>query len=136
LAVCGAPRGATRAFCAQNVKSAYAFSDFPFPPEVPEFPTGEQVQAYLEAYVGRFGLADRLRLGTEVVAAELDEAAGTWTLETADGASDTFDHFVVATRSRCATSTSCSATSGSTSRGRRGCVSGCWPVDPRAYRSI
>jgi dimethylaniline monooxygenase (N-oxide forming) len=85
----------------QNVKSTYAFSDFPFPCEVPEWPTGDQVQAYLAAYVERFALADRLRLGTEVVAAELDEAAATWTLHTADvaagtSATDTFDHLVVA----------------------------------------
>jgi dimethylaniline monooxygenase (N-oxide forming) len=80
----------------QNVKSTYAFSDFPFPREVPEWPTAEQVQAYLAAYVERFGLADRLRLGTEVTSADLDEAAGTWTLETADGERETFDHLVVA----------------------------------------
>jgi dimethylaniline monooxygenase (N-oxide forming) len=85
----------------QNVRSTYAFSDHPWPAGVPEWPTAEQVQAYLEAYVERFELADRLRLGTEVVSAELDETARTWTLQTVhlqSGTlgSDVFDHLVVA----------------------------------------
>jgi dimethylaniline monooxygenase (N-oxide forming) len=89
----------------QNVKSTYALSDFPMPRDYPEQPTGAQVQAYLEAYVERFGLAPRLRLETEVVAAELDEAAGQWTVTSGpaggrdDGAPPTqerFDHLVVA----------------------------------------
>jgi dimethylaniline monooxygenase (N-oxide forming) len=59
------------------------------------------MQSYLAAYAERFGLAPRLRLGTEVVAAELDETEQTWTLETADVTTgtprtDTFDHLVVA----------------------------------------
>jgi dimethylaniline monooxygenase (N-oxide forming) len=81
----------------QNDKRTYAFSDFPFPRGVPEWPSGEQVQAYLAAYVEHFGLAGRLRLGTEVVAARLDEPAGTWTIRTAGTrAAETFDHVVVA----------------------------------------
>ena len=85
----------------QNVRSTYAFSDHPWPVDVPEWPTGEQVQAYLATYVERFGLAERLRLGTEVVEAELDETAGTWTLQITDVesgacATQVFDHLVVA----------------------------------------
>ena len=84
-----------------NVKSTYAFSDFPFPNYVPQWPSGEQVQDYLAAYVERFGLEHRLRLGTEVVAAQLDETAGQWTLHISDGASgaratERFDHLVIA----------------------------------------
>ena len=35
----------------QNNKDSYAFSDLPMPRDYPEWPTGEQVQAYLERYV-------------------------------------------------------------------------------------
>lgn len=82
----------------QNVRSTYCFSDFPMPRSYPEWPTGEQVQAYLEAYVDRFGLRPRLRLSTEVVAAELDEDAGRWTIRAvgAGGGEETFDYLVVA----------------------------------------
>lgn len=85
----------------QNGKATYAFSDFPFPRGVAEWPTGEQVQAYLSAYVERFGLAPRLRLGTEVVAADLDEAAGMWASQSVNAARgelvrSSFEHLVVA----------------------------------------
>jgi dimethylaniline monooxygenase (N-oxide forming) len=85
----------------QNVKSTYAYSDFPFPRNVPEFPSADQVQAYLSAYAAHFGFAGRIRLGTEVVFAGLDGHAGSWTVRTRDitrGTEDggTYDHLVVA----------------------------------------
>jgi dimethylaniline monooxygenase (N-oxide forming) len=84
----------------QNVRSTYAFSDFDWPRGVPEWPTAEQVHDYLEGYVEYFGLGESLRLETEVVAAELDETTGTWTLRTADVEggvpAEVFDHLVVA----------------------------------------
>jgi dimethylaniline monooxygenase (N-oxide forming) len=51
----------------QNVRSTYALSDFPYPADYPEWPSGEQVQRYLDAYVKHFGLAPDLRLSTEVL---------------------------------------------------------------------
>jgi dimethylaniline monooxygenase (N-oxide forming) len=86
----------------QNGKDTYAFSDFPMPRHYPEWPSGEQVQEYLHAYAVRTGVLARVRLQTEVVAAGLDESAGTWTLRTrdvtsgADAEPETFDHLVVA----------------------------------------
>ncbi len=85
----------------QNGKDTYAFSDFPMPKAYPEWPSGEQVQAYLAAYVDHFGLEPLLRLETEVVAATLDEPAGRWTVTTravGTGATATheFDALVVA----------------------------------------
>lgn len=53
----------------QNVRSTYALSDFPYPADYPEWPSGEQVQRYLEAYARHFDLMPSIRLGTEVVAA-------------------------------------------------------------------
>ncbi|WP_022980700.1 NAD(P)/FAD-dependent oxidoreductase [Ideonella sp. B508-1] len=53
----------------QNVRSTYALSDFPYPKNYPEWPSGEQVQRYMHAYAEHFGLLPLIRLGTEVVAA-------------------------------------------------------------------
>ncbi len=66
----------------QNVRSTYALSDHPMPADWPEWPSGEQVQRYMQSYVDRFGLAPDLRLSTAVESAVLDEAAGVWTLTT------------------------------------------------------
>ncbi len=54
----------------QNPRDTYAFSDFPMPAHYPDWPAGEQVQAYLAAYADHFGVAPHLRLRTRVVAAE------------------------------------------------------------------
>ena len=40
----------------QNNKGTYAMSDFPMPQHYPEWPTGEQVQAYLADYARHFDL--------------------------------------------------------------------------------
>ncbi|GLZ60447.1 NAD(P)/FAD-dependent oxidoreductase [Micromonospora sp. NBRC 107095] len=55
----------------QNDKGTYHLSDLPMPAHYPQWPSGEQVQRYLETYVEKFGLASALRLSTEVVSAEL-----------------------------------------------------------------
>lgn len=83
----------------QSVRDTYAFSDFPMPRDYPEWPSGEQVQQYLEAYVRHFGLKPLLGLGTEVRAAE--PADGGWRLtlrsvDSGDETATTVDHLVVA----------------------------------------
>ena len=83
----------------QSPKAQYSLSDFPMPKSYPEWPTGEQVQAYLAQYAAHFGLEDALRLNTEVVAAR--PAGDGWILDTraaAGGATTTaaFDRLVVA----------------------------------------
>jgi cation diffusion facilitator CzcD-associated flavoprotein CzcO len=86
----------------QSPKAQYSLSDFPMPKSYPEWPTGEQVQAYLAQYAAHFGLDDALRLNTEVVAAR--PAGDGWILDTRDvgaaagGATTTaaFDRLVVA----------------------------------------
>lgn len=83
----------------QNDKGTYAFSDFPMPSRYPQWPTGPQVQAYLAAYVRKFGLEPLLRLDTEVIAADQDPADGSWTVRTSSGGvtgSERFDFLVVA----------------------------------------
>lgn len=50
----------------QNPRDTYAFSDFPMPRTYPEFPSGEQVQAYLAAYADHFGVTPHIRFRTLV----------------------------------------------------------------------
>ncbi|AZI35538.1 putative flavin-containing monooxygenase [Caenibius tardaugens NBRC 16725] len=67
----------------QNPKETYAFSDFPMPDHYPEWPSGAQMQAYLQAYADHFGVTPCLSLQTEVRSAEpLPNGAG-WTVTTA-----------------------------------------------------
>jgi dimethylaniline monooxygenase (N-oxide forming) len=64
----------------QNPRTTYALSDYPMPAHYPEWPSGEQVQAYLQGYVEHFGLEGRLQRSAQVVQADLDEARGQWTV--------------------------------------------------------
>ncbi|HET7229578.1 MAG TPA: FAD-dependent oxidoreductase [Longimicrobium sp.] len=54
----------------QNPRDTYAFSDFPMPAHYPDWPSGEQVQAYLAAYADHFGVTPHVRLRTRVLATE------------------------------------------------------------------
>ena len=65
----------------QNVRSTYALTDYPYPKGYPEWPSGQQVQEYLEGYVDHFNLRDCINLNTEVTHASLDEQAGSWTVD-------------------------------------------------------
>jgi cation diffusion facilitator CzcD-associated flavoprotein CzcO len=65
----------------QSPKAQYSFSDFPMGKDLPEWPTGAQVQGYLAAYADRFGVTEHLRLGTEVLRAT-PLGGGRWELET------------------------------------------------------
>jgi cation diffusion facilitator CzcD-associated flavoprotein CzcO len=83
----------------QNPRDTYAFSDFPMPAHYPDWPAGEQVQAYLAAYADRFGVAPQLRLRTRVLSADArtDGRPG-WRVRAAgDGGerTDDFDWLVV-----------------------------------------
>ena len=78
----------------QNTRHTYAFSDHEAPGSWPDFPSAEQWQSYLASYVDRFGLADSLELGTDVVHAV--PTADGWQLETGTGESRAIDHLVIA----------------------------------------
>lgn len=85
----------------QNNRDSYAFSDLPMPKEYPEWPTGAQVQAYLERYVRTFGLKPTLRLSTEVVRAEPTPEEDGWLVTARPTgaplrAPERFDHLIVA----------------------------------------
>ena len=66
----------------QNVRSTYALSDFPYPREYPEWPSGEQVQIYLANYARHFSLDAYIHLNTEVTKTHFDDATAQWTVET------------------------------------------------------
>jgi Flavin-binding monooxygenase-like len=78
----------------QSPKAQYSLSDYPMPRDYPEWPTGAQVQAYLEAYASHFGLGPVLRLSAEVTSAAPAPAGG-WTI-TAAGTTEHVDKLVVA----------------------------------------
>jgi dimethylaniline monooxygenase (N-oxide forming) len=63
----------------QNGKDTYHLSDYPMPKHYPEWPSGQQVQAYLNAYADQFGLKPLIRLSTPVTHAE-QGADGRWTV--------------------------------------------------------
>jgi cation diffusion facilitator CzcD-associated flavoprotein CzcO len=64
---------------------AYSLSFEPHPGWTRKFSPAEEIQAYLLRLVEKWGLRAHLRLGTEIVAARFDEAAGAWTLATGAG---------------------------------------------------
>jgi cation diffusion facilitator CzcD-associated flavoprotein CzcO len=63
----------------------YSFSFEPNPRWSRAFAESGEIQAYLLGVVEKWKLRDRLRLGAEIVEARFDEAAGSWTLRTAQG---------------------------------------------------
>lgn len=79
----------------QNVRSTYAFSDYPYPADYPEWPSGEQVQHYLDAYTRHFGFQADLQLNTSVISATPEANGEGWTVVTRNataGAPQTSTH--------------------------------------------
>ncbi|WP_295121146.1 NAD(P)-binding domain-containing protein [uncultured Chitinophaga sp.] len=63
----------------QTTRDEYAYSDFPMPQDYPLWPSGEQVQAYLQAYATHFSVLPHIRFRTEVLS--LDYNGHDWQLE-------------------------------------------------------
>ena len=63
----------------QNGKDTYCLSDYPMPKHYPEWPSGQQVQAYLNSYADRFNLKPLIRLSTPVTHAA-QGADGRWSV--------------------------------------------------------
>ncbi len=84
----------------QTPRDLYCFSDFPMPPEYPEWPSGAQMHAYLGDYARHFGLRPCIRFQTEVLSLSRQPGTPGWlvTLRSADAAveSEPFDLVVVA----------------------------------------
>ncbi|PZQ94953.1 MAG: monooxygenase [Cereibacter sphaeroides] len=84
----------------QNPRDTYAFSDFPMPADYPEWPSGSQMQAYLQSYADHFGVTPYLRLNTLITGATQD--ADGWTIHShpvdqndAPEAVDRFDWLII-----------------------------------------
>jgi cation diffusion facilitator CzcD-associated flavoprotein CzcO len=72
--------------CACDVPAPlYSYSFAPNPGWSRRFPPHEEILAYLDGCVTRFGLRDSVRLGTEVTDAAWDSEWGHWRLRTAAG---------------------------------------------------
>jgi len=54
----------------QNPRDTYAFSDYPMPASYPEWPSGEQICAYLESYAQHFSVAQRIQFSAQVTKVE------------------------------------------------------------------
>ena len=82
----------------QNVRSTYALSDYPYPKGYPEWPSGQQVQEYMEGYVYHFGLRPFIEFNTTVERASQDPATNRWTVvseRAGERTERTFDYLVV-----------------------------------------
>jgi hypothetical protein len=74
-----AERGHTVAYRSLHLNSSkrkMQFSDYPMPDAYPDFPSREQVAAYLASYARHFGVYDRVALGREVT--DVAPAPGGW----------------------------------------------------------
>jgi cation diffusion facilitator CzcD-associated flavoprotein CzcO len=82
----------------QNGKDTYHLSDFPMPKHYPEWPSGQQVQAYLNDYADHFKLKPLIRLSTPVTHAA-QSADGRWSVtfqpEAREEQTETFDFLTV-----------------------------------------
>ncbi|MCI0398194.1 MAG: NAD(P)-binding domain-containing protein [Chloroflexi bacterium] len=89
---------AYRSLRTNTSRQMMAFSDFPFPDTLPEFPGRADVRQYLDDYVHHFGFQDRIRLNTGVEKLS-PTADGHWQVTThqVDGTSlvETFDAVAV-----------------------------------------
>lgn len=63
----------------------YELSFAPNPNWSRRYSPGSEIQAYMEDVARRYGVLERVRLGTEVKGAAFDEARSRWTLETTNG---------------------------------------------------
>ncbi len=50
----------------QNTRDTYAFSDFPMPKSLPEFPTGSQVLEYLKSYAKTFNVLQLIKFNHQI----------------------------------------------------------------------
>jgi cation diffusion facilitator CzcD-associated flavoprotein CzcO len=63
----------------------YEFSFAPNPHWSRRYGPGPEIQAYIEGVARRYGVLDRVRLGTEVQQASFEEARGRWIVQTSAG---------------------------------------------------
>ncbi|HWI70478.1 MAG TPA: NAD(P)-binding domain-containing protein [Baekduia sp.] len=72
-----------------------AYSDFPMPAELPDYPHHTQIAAYFDSYVDHFGFRDRILFNTRVEKVSRG-ADGVYTVTTDDGEAREYDVVLVA----------------------------------------
>jgi cation diffusion facilitator CzcD-associated flavoprotein CzcO len=72
-----------------------AYSDFPMPPQYPDFPSHKQISDYFDAYVDHFGFRSTITFNTRVLKADRNDQ-GQWTIALSDGSVRRFDALAVA----------------------------------------
>src|SRR5882757_5615484 len=75
---------------------SYSFSFAKNPDWSRVYAPGNELKAYAEDCVDQFGIRDRIRLNTKVVAADFDDENDLWTLDVNDGEKLTARHVVSA----------------------------------------
>jgi cation diffusion facilitator CzcD-associated flavoprotein CzcO len=75
----------------QTTKNEYAFSDFPMPADYPEWPSGTQVNAYMENYAAHFDILKDVQFFTEVLDMRYEEDK--WTVHTRHTQEDIFQSY-------------------------------------------
>src|SRR6185503_3698511 len=89
------PTAAYRSLHLITSRARTEFAEFPMPDGTPDYPARDDVGRYLEAYADRFGLRERIRLGSGVRRARRRDGGG-WELELEDGETATADVLVAA----------------------------------------
>lgn len=84
----------------QNTRTTYELSDYPMPSDWPEWPSGEQVQQYMQSYTEHYQFQHVIHLNSEVVNASYDTAAQNWTVrvkhtDTGKESVNQFDYLIV-----------------------------------------
>lgn len=77
----------------QNPRDTYNLSNFPMPRDYPEWPSGEQMQAYFESYVAHFELGPLVQLSAPVLAAQPAGKGGGWDVTALIGGVETTSQF-------------------------------------------
>jgi flavin-binding monooxygenase-like protein len=80
--------GLSSAYRSLHINSArklMSYRAFPMPEDYPDYPSHVQIAKYFDDYAERFGLTEKIRFRTEVVAVEPVENAWEVTVEDADG---------------------------------------------------
>lgn len=83
----------------QNTRTSYELSDYPMPKDYPEWPSGEQVQAYLQSYTEHFSFDNDVMLNTTVASAHFDTSKKNWIVMVEQNGSEeeqlAFDRLIV-----------------------------------------
>ena len=83
----------------QNTRTTYELSDFPMPLSYPEWPSGEQVQLYMQSYVDHYDFNEQVHLNKTVLATSFDAGRNVWTVNTRGLTSEVetaeFDYLII-----------------------------------------